>query len=140
MAQFDLNRAGDTPISTLKLNEVAAVNWRRYPGKVMTVAMVTPVYVPTVTYTGGAANEGAASDNTGEHGTANATGDWGPKTQAEKAVALNLTPGTTIAVDVGKSYQGSRGAIEPHEPYPSTDTREVPAKYRESQYISPGGA
>jgi hypothetical protein len=120
MAQFDLNRAGETPISTLKLNEVAAVNWRRYPGKVMTVAMVTPVYVPTVSYTGGAANEGAASDNTGEHGTANATGD------------------TTIAVDVGKSYHGTRGAIEPHERYPSTDTSETPAAFRSSNYIIPG--
>lgn len=139
MAQFDLNRAGETPIATLKLNEVPVVNWRRYPGKVMTQAMVTPVYVPAITYNGGVANVGAAAGNGGETGTINSSETsrgqaW--NTQEEKAAVI----GTTMAVDVGKSYHGTRGAIEPHEPYPSTDTREVPAKYREAQYISPGGA
>ena len=61
MAQFDLNRAGDTPIATLKLNEIAPTNWRRYPGKVMTQAMVTPIYVATVGFTGGTPNQGAAA-------------------------------------------------------------------------------
>jgi hypothetical protein len=136
MAQFDLNRAGETPIATLKLNEIAPLNWRRYPGKVMTVAMVTPAYVAAVGYTGGVANVGAAAGNDGETGTANMTTGRGVawNTQAEKAAAI----GTTMAVDVTKSYQGTRGAIEQHEPYPSADTREVPPQYREAQYVSPG--
>lgn len=135
MAQFDLNRAGDTAISTLKLNEVAAVNWRRYPGKVMTVAMVTPAYVPVITYTGGAANVGAAAGNGGETGTINSSDTsrgQGWNTQTEKAAAI----GVTMAVDVTKDYHGTRGDIEAHEPYPSVDTREVPPAFRESQYIS----
>ena len=28
---FDLNRAGDTPIATLKLGEITPQNWHRYP-------------------------------------------------------------------------------------------------------------
>jgi hypothetical protein len=137
MAQFDLNRAGDTPISTLKLNEIAPLNWRRYPGKVMTPAMVTPTYVPVITYNGGVANQGAAAGNDGEVGTINSSDPsrgQGWNTQAEKAAVI----GTTMAVDVTKSYQGTRGAISKTEPYPSADTSQVPAAFLESNYIAPG--
>jgi hypothetical protein len=136
MAQFDLNRAGETPIATLKLNEIAPLNWRRYPGKVMTVAMVTPAYVPVITYTGGVANVGAAAGNDGETGTINssdASRGQGWNTQAEKAAAI----GTTMAVDVTQDYHGSRGIIAPSERYPSVDTSETPAAFRHSNYIVP---
>src|SRR5262245_34025222 len=39
MALFDLNRTNDTPIATLKLNEIAPVNWRRFPSAI-TAAML----------------------------------------------------------------------------------------------------
>lgn len=137
MAQFDLNRAGDTPIATLKLNEITPKNWHRFPGP---IAPSVPVYVPAVAFSGGVANQGANAGNDGETGTATSTNPsrgqtW--NTQAEKAVAI----GTTMAVDVTRSYgTNARGNIEPREPYPATlDTAEVPAAFRESNYTSPGG-
>jgi len=134
MAQFDLNRAGDTPIATLKLNDIAPKNWHRFPGA---IAPSTPAYVPAVAFSGGVANQGAAAGNDGEVGTiasTTASSGQGWTTQAEKAAAI----GTTMAVDVTKSYHGTRGAIEPHERYPSVDTTETPAAFRRSDYIVPG--
>ena len=66
-----------------------------------------------MTYSGGVANPGAAAGNDGEVGTINSTGAiagaGAGMTQAEKAAAL----GTTMAIDVTKSYHGTRGVIEP---------------------------
>ena len=136
LASFDLNRAGETPIATLKLNEITPINWRRYPARVMTPAMLLPAYVPSITYNGGVANVGAAAGNDGETGTINSTDvsrGQGWNTQAEKAAAI----GTTMAVDVTQDYHGSRGIIAPSERYPSVDTSETPAAFRSSNYIIP---
>lgn len=130
---FPVKRVQD-PAPPRSLIEVTPKNWRRYPTKVITKAMTDRAHIPTVGFTGGVANQGAASDNNGEVGTATMTTARGQawNTQAEKATAL----GTTIAPDVGKSYHGTRGAIETHEPYPSTNQAEVPAAFRDSNYVS----
>lgn len=135
---FPVKRVQD-PAPVRNLLEITPINWRRYPTKVMTVAMVTPIYVATVGFNGGQANEGAASGNNGETGTANVTNDWGPKTQAERAAGANLTPGTTIAADVGKSYQGTRGSVEHFAEYPvaagKPTSDDIPAAFRSAALV-----
>jgi hypothetical protein len=115
------------------LMEITPINWRRYPSKTITKAMTDRQFLGPVTYTGGVANQGAASNNNGEVGTINSTDPsrgqaW--NTQNEKATALL----TTIAVDVGKSYHGTRGKIESFEPYPVTVPRATtPAAFQTTQ-------
>lgn len=94
-------------------------NWRRYPSVPVTTAMLAQAdaAAKAVVYTGGAANVGAAAGNGGETGTINCTnGAAVPATQTAKATAL----GVTQAVDVTKSYHGTRGSIKPQDPYPTT--------------------
>jgi hypothetical protein len=120
MAQHIVTRVQD-PAPVKKINDIPTVNWRRYPSKPITGAMLvkTDAAAKVTTYIPGAAYQGAAADNNGETGTATTTGAsrgqaW--NTQNEKAAAL----GTTMAQDVGKSYQaGTRGKIENYEPYPN---------------------
>jgi hypothetical protein len=132
---FPVKRIQDPP-PPRSIYEIVPKNWRRYPGKVITKAMTDPAYIATVGFTGGTPNLGATSDNNGETGTAAMTNARGQPwdTQAAKATAL----GTTIAPDVGKSYHGTRGAIEPHEPYPSANAAVVAPAYRDSNFIAPG--
>jgi hypothetical protein len=101
MAQFDLNRAQDTPIPTLKLNEITPKNWHRFPPAIQPS---NPIYVPTVAYNGGAIGDDV------DEATANATDTYSPRNQAQKATLM----GTTLAVDIGRA----RGAIDPRQPYP----------------------
>lgn len=133
MAQQNLNRAQASPvIPTLKINDITPKNWHRFPPR---IAPSNPVNVPTVAFSGGAANAGAAAGNGGEVGTiASTTVSRGqPWTnQAEKAAAI----GTTMAVDVTKSYHGTRGDIEPHERYPSANTSETAAAFLPSNYVA----
>jgi len=105
MAQFDLNRAQDVPIATLKLNEITPQDWHRYPPR---VADMTPEHVPVLTYTGGRPN--SAPYTPVEHGTANSTDDYSPRTQADKAATL----GVPFAVPINTPF----GSIEPRDPYP----------------------
>ena len=115
------------------LMEITPINWRRYPSKTISKAMTDRQFLAPVTYTGGVANTGAAAGNNGEVGTANSTSPTsgqGWNTQNEKATAL----GTTIAVDVTKSYHGTRGKVESFEPYPITGTRATtPAAFQTTQ-------
>lgn len=116
------------PVNPRNLMSIDPKNWRRYPSVPVPVGGSKPVYVPNIVSTTGAANIGATSDNNGETGTISVTrnadapyadtGDYVPKTQAARAAAANLTPGTTIAPDIGKSYHGDRGAIEHFKAYP----------------------
>jgi IPT/TIG domain len=106
LQQFDLNRAGETPVATLKLNEITPKDWRRYPPP---VEDMTPEHVPVITYHGGVPlDEAEASPY--ETGTANSTDDYTPRTQQDKATAL----GVPFAKDIGRR----RGAIDPRQPYP----------------------
>ena len=103
MALFDLNRANDTPIATLKLAEIVPKNWPTLPA---VQPAPTPIHVPVITYTGGASGDDV------DQATANATNDYAPKTQAAKATAT----GNTLAVDIARA----RGSIAPGQPYPKT--------------------
>jgi hypothetical protein len=100
MALFDLNRAQGPQIATLQLAEIAPKNWHKFPPRIQDP---TPIYVPTVGYTGGVKGDDV------DTATANATNDYHPRTQAEKATMM----GTTLAKDVGSP----RGWIDPQEPY-----------------------
>jgi hypothetical protein len=68
-----------------------------------------PAYVPVISYFGGAVGDDVAVSS------ANATTDFSPKTQVQKAA---LT-GNTMVTDVGRA----RGVLEPDDPYPkASDT------------------
>jgi hypothetical protein len=100
---FDLNRAGDTPIATLKLSEITPTDW---PKPTLPVANATPIYVPTVSFVGGAVGDDV------DQATAASTTAYSPRTQTEKA-SMMVPPGS-LAVDIGRP----RGALEPDDPYP----------------------
>jgi hypothetical protein len=100
MALFDLNRAQDTPIATLKLAEIAPTNWRRFPPRVQSAA---PAYVPVVAFNGGLTGDEVSV------AAANSTDTYKPVNQAHKAALL----GVPLAVDITTP----RGWIDPAEPY-----------------------
>ena len=100
MALMDLNKSQGPQIATLKLSTITPLNWHRYPPRIQPS---NPVNVPTVTYTGGVKGDDI------DTATANATNDYHPRTQAEKATMM----GTTLAKDIGSP----RGWIDPQEPY-----------------------
>lgn len=140
------------PVNTRNLMSIDPKNWRRYPSVPITKAMTDPAYIPPVAYTVGAANVGADSDNNGETGTLSVAhntdaqyadpGTYGPHSQLERAQAANLTPGTIIAPDIGKSYAldgSTRGDIEPDQPYPTTvvPTTVTPPPFLPSNFVPP---
>ena len=69
----------------------------------ITAAMVTPAYVPVITYKGGQSGDDVTQSS------ANSTGSYAPRTQAQRAGQL----GVGMAVDVTTP----RGWIDPNEPY-----------------------
>lgn len=101
MALFDLNRAGDTPIATLMLASIVPKDWPTFPPR---TAPNTPIYVPVVSYNGGAVGDDV------DQATSNATDAYTPRTQTDKATAT----GNTLAVDVARS----RGTIAAYQRYP----------------------
>ena len=117
------------PVNPRNLMSIDPKNWHRYPPPVV-VGGSKPVYVPPIVSTTGAANVGAAAGNAGETGTLSVsrnsdtpyadTGAYTPQTQTDKLAAGNLSPGTIQAVDITKSYHGTRGTIEPFKAYPAT--------------------
>jgi len=100
MALFDLNRSNDTPISTLKLASITPRDWPTLPA---VVPSTTPAFVRVISWFGGAVGDDVTKS------TANATNDYSPRTQAQKATAL----GVALAVDVTKA----RGWIGPQDKY-----------------------
>jgi hypothetical protein len=100
MALFDLNRAQDVAVSTLKLAEIAPKNWHRYPPR---VANATPANVPVIAFNGGLTGDEVSV------AAANSTDNYAPVNQAHKAALL----GTSLAVDITTP----RGWIDPAEPY-----------------------
>jgi hypothetical protein len=128
MALFDLNRAGDTPITTLKVAEIAPVNWHRFPPRTasMTDANANeakPRYDSMTDWTGGAKGDdidvatATVALARGDGGANEA--DYSPRTQAAKAAMI----GTTLAVDVGQP----RGTIAPTQRYPQAGDAAVGA-------------
>jgi len=104
MALFDLNRAGDTPIITLKLSEITPKNWRRYP--LPDADPVIPINVPVISYNGGLVGDDV------DVATSNATVAYSPRNQTEKATAM-VPPGSLV-VDVARA----RGTIASYQRYP----------------------
>jgi hypothetical protein len=100
---LDLNRANDTPVTTLKLSEIVPDNTHVYPA---VVPSTSPINVPTVTFAGGAVGDDVAV------ATANSTTAYTPRTQTEKASLM--VPAGSLVVDIGRA----RGAISPQQPYP----------------------
>ena len=82
MALFDLNRAQDTPVATLKLAEIAPKNWHRFPPAQPSSA---PAYVAAVSYAW--PYNGISGDDVNV-ATANATGAYEPKNQGNKSNML----------------------------------------------------
>jgi hypothetical protein len=105
--QYDLDKTGATDTGRV-LNSIDPLNWRKFPQVVLPASDYLPAYVPTVSYTGGAPN--TAPNTPVEHGTANATNDYSPRTQADKAIAL----GVGYADPINTPF----GSIEPQDPYP----------------------
>ena len=131
MALQDLNRSSDTTgdgvtaiakPATNKLADITPKNWRKYPPVIgsMTDAnqnAAKPRYGTPGDWSGASygddidqatANVALARDD-----GASAETDYGPRTQAQKAAALNLTPATVIVTDVARP----RGWIDPKQPY-----------------------
>jgi hypothetical protein len=119
MALFDLNRAGDTPITTLKVAEITPVNWHRFPPR--TASMVDananeakPRYDSMTDWTGGATgddtDQATATVALARSDGGAAEADYTPRTQAAKAAQL----GTTLATDIARP----RGTIAPDQRYP----------------------
>jgi hypothetical protein len=129
MALFDLNRAQDTPVSTLKLAEIAPKNWHRYPTPI-SKAMTDEIYVPAYTWNGGAFGDETVAE-TNVLVDDQAIGDYGPRNLTEKMAwpgapnsvvpSEDITDGqaiTAIADYTASTVVNSpRGWIDPNEPY-----------------------
>lgn len=140
------------PVNPKDLMSIDPLNWRRYPSVPITKAMTDRAYIPPIVFTPGNPDDGSNSDNDGETGTMSVAynsdapyadnGFYGPRTQKAKSQLPNLTAGTIIAPDVGKSYAldgTKRGTIEPDQPYPTTviPTTVTPPAFLPSNYIPP---
>lgn len=131
MALQDLNRSSDTTgdgvtaiakPTTNKLADITPVNWHRYPPKIgdQTLANANaakPRYGTAGDWalgvTGDDIDQAKATVALAQPHSANVEVDYGPRTQAEKAAAANLTPATVIVTDVARP----RGWIDPKQPY-----------------------
>lgn len=120
MALFDLNRAGDTPISTLKVAEIVPKDWPTLPLAVASMTLANqnaakPRYDSMTDWSGGnvgddvtyASQTVALADASGGANAAVPT----PRTQSEKSTALGVQ--NPLAVDISRA----RGYIAPNQPY-----------------------
>jgi hypothetical protein len=84
-----------------------------YPTVPILAADVTPAYVRTITFTGGATGDDV------DTATANSTDAYTPKTQAAKAAAM--VPPLSLVVDIARP----RGWIQDDQPYMGNTTPPV---------------
>ena len=110
MVLANLNRAQDTPITTLKLASITPRDWPTLPAA-NAPAKFVPSYVRTITYHGGQSGDDVFQSS------ANSTESYSPRTQGQKAGLL----GVGLAVDVTTP----RGWIDPAEPYSATPAAPV---------------
>jgi hypothetical protein len=122
MALADLNRAQDTPITTLKLSEIAPKVWNTPPAAI-TAAMITdanpndpkPRYDSMTDWAGGVrgddVDQATATVALARSGGGANEPDYTPRTEAQKAAAANLTAGTVIVTDIARP----RGWIAPYQ-------------------------
>src|SRR6267142_116265 len=101
MALADLNRAQDTAIATLKLSDIAPVNWHRFPPRTasMTDANandVKPRYDSMTDWAGGAVGDdvdvATATVALARSGGGANEPDYAPRTQAAKAALPGTVP------------------------------------------------
>jgi len=85
----------------------------RYPLPI-SAAMVKPAYVPVFTYNGGVYGDDVAMSKTNVLVDDRTIGNYGPRTQTEKAAAM--VPAGSLAVDI----TAPRGYIGPRAPYSKT--------------------
>jgi hypothetical protein len=111
---FDLNRAGDTAIPTLKVMEITPLNWHRFPAGV--APRPDPVWVRQQQANGGAVGDDVdtasatlLTDQIAANGPTLPV-DYSPRDQQDRSDVL----GMPIAKDVTRR----RGAIAPQDPYP----------------------
>lgn len=96
----NVNRIQDAAVANV--NEIVPTNWHRFPAP---VGSMTPEYVRTVTFVGGAYGDDV------DTATAASTDAYTPKTQAEKASMM--VPAGSLAEDITRP----RGWVEPDDPY-----------------------
>lgn len=131
MALQDLNRSSDTTgdgvtaipkPTTNKLADITPVNWHRFPPrigdqtKVNAAAEAKPRYHNAADWAGGVTGDDVDQATAyvalaRQDGSANEA-DYGPRTQAQRAAAGNLTPATVIVTDIARP----RGWIAPNQP------------------------
>jgi hypothetical protein len=139
MALFDLNRSNDTPITTLKVSEIAPKNWHRFPNAV-TGAMLAdanpndtkPRYNSMTDWAGGVSfgeDPGlpvvgiVAQSKTATVALARSGGganepDYVPRTQYAKRTQLSAD-GAAQRLDAGVVDVGrNRGSVAPGQRYP----------------------
>jgi hypothetical protein len=117
MALQDLNRTSDTTgdgltaiakPTTNRIADITPKNWRRFPP---VAGSTVKVYVPVFTYNGGLIGDDVDVAESNVLIDDRGVGDYGPRTQVEKAAAM-VPPGS-LAVDVTRA----RGWIAPNQPY-----------------------
>jgi len=122
MAHYDLNRAQDTPIATLKVADIVPKNWHRFPPRVASMTKPNPNEAKprylgagaTADWQGGDRGDDVdeASANVVKVDANNTTiPNYSPRNQEEVATKW----GTTMAPDISRP----RGTIDPREPYPT---------------------
>lgn len=89
----DLNRAQDTPITTLKLMEITPKNWHRFPTPI-SKAMTDDIYVPTNTWNGGQYGDETVAE-TNVRVDDQTIGDYGPRNLTE-ALAWPGAPNSVV--------------------------------------------
>lgn len=114
MPTFDLNRAGDIPITTLKVASITPKEWPTLPIAIP-AGEADPVFVRSIAYEGGAEGDDVSQStanvayaSNGAAGGSAEDPDYSPKTQSEKAT----DNGNTLAVDITTP----RGWIDPKSP------------------------
>jgi hypothetical protein len=129
MMPADLNRAQDTAIATLKLMEIAPVNWHRFPSPI-SKAMTDDIYLPVYTWNGGIVGDETVAE-TNVLVDDRAIGDYGPRNLTEKMAwpgapnsvvpseATSSGQAVTAIVDYTQSTDITvpRGWLEPDDPY-----------------------
>jgi hypothetical protein len=125
----DLNRAQDTPVTTLKLMEIPVKNWHRFPSPI-SKAMTDEIYVPVYTWNGGVQGDETVAE-TNVLIDDFAVGDYGPRNLTEKMAwpgapnsvvpSEDITDGQPVTAIVDYTLSTDitrpRGWLEPDDPY-----------------------
>lgn len=140
MAQFDLNRANDTPTATLKLGEIEPIDWRRFPPPIADSDpangnITKPRYDSMTDWAGGTEGDDvsvATATQSLESAAPTTVEPYAPVNQAHKAEIM--VPPTSLAIDV----TAPRGWIGPQDPYGPPPVPTVTSIDPTSHDVGPG--